>query len=87
MFSAVHAGGEQGWKSDHLEPFSLVGQMIAFPRLSARACLRCWSKPPLLRYLRVITHVALHEMRKRLLQCHPRPLRPAQTLPFNLPDW
>jgi hypothetical protein len=23
MFSTVHAGGEQGWKSDHLEPFPL----------------------------------------------------------------
>jgi hypothetical protein len=21
MFNTVHAGGEQGWKSDHLEPF------------------------------------------------------------------
>jgi hypothetical protein len=23
----VHAGGEQGWKSDHLEPFSLWGML------------------------------------------------------------
>jgi hypothetical protein len=26
----VHAGGEQGWKSGHLEPFLFVGQTIVF---------------------------------------------------------
>jgi hypothetical protein len=25
MLSAVHAGGELGWKSGHLEPFSFFG--------------------------------------------------------------
>jgi hypothetical protein len=25
MLSTVHAGGEQGWKSGHLEPFSFLG--------------------------------------------------------------
>jgi hypothetical protein len=27
MFRAVHARGEQGWKSDHLEPFSFLGRL------------------------------------------------------------
>jgi hypothetical protein len=28
VLSAVHAGGEQGWELDHLEPFSFLSQLL-----------------------------------------------------------
>ena len=29
LLSTVHAGGEQGWKSGHLEPFSFWGRILS----------------------------------------------------------
>ena len=34
MLSAVHARGEQGWDSDHLEPFSFCGPF--YPTFATR---------------------------------------------------
>jgi hypothetical protein len=36
VFSAGHAGDEQGWKSDHLEPFSFWGHSCPVNRYSIR---------------------------------------------------
>lgn len=36
VLRAVHAGGEQGWKSDHLEPFSFSPYMYLSPGVRAR---------------------------------------------------
>jgi hypothetical protein len=45
MFSTVHAGGEQGWKSDHLEPFSFDTGILAC--VSSFACIPSLSNPKL----------------------------------------
>ena len=42
MFSTVHAGGEQGWKSDHLEPFFFLGAFaFSFSSHSDYRARRC----------------------------------------------
>src|SRR5450432_715952 len=37
VLSTVHAGGEQGWKSDHLEPFSFGHHLMICPLPDGRA--------------------------------------------------
>jgi hypothetical protein len=41
MFSTAHAGGEQGWKSDHLEPLLFGRCTTGISGLRIRSGLAC----------------------------------------------